>query len=85
MHKILTTPTFRDDRKGLPDHTEEKLERTFALLREHPLPQELDIKKLKGYQRKIFRIRLNDYRLLYTFDKETVTLLQVDQRKDVYK
>jgi len=85
MYKILTTPTFRDDRKNLPDHTEQKLDRVFTLLREHPLPQELDIKKLKGYQRKIFRIRLNDYRLLYTFDKETITLLQIDQRKDVYK
>ncbi|MCH5194785.1 MAG: type II toxin-antitoxin system RelE/ParE family toxin [Oscillospiraceae bacterium] len=52
------------------------------------LPENGDIKKLKGYS-SLYRLRVGDYRVLYTVDTDDqytiVTVSNVDNRGQVYK
>ena len=43
-----------------------------------------DIKKLKGYEMS-YRLRIGDYRVLYTFDGYTITVTDVLPRGEAYK
>jgi mRNA interferase RelE/StbE len=50
------------------------------------LPFEGDIGKLKGKKVKnIFRLRIGKYRVIYTLEKETIRIVKIDTRSDVYK
>lgn len=52
------------------------------------LPETGDIKKLKGFDG-LFRLRVGDYRVLYTLDRETgkiiIDVIEIDNRGQVYK
>ena len=50
------------------------------------LPDGEDIKKLKGYD-KLLRLRVGDYRVIYTVDHGILTVYVVDagNRGDIYK
>ncbi len=50
------------------------------------LPDGEDIKKLKGYD-DLLRLRVGDYRIIYTVDngKLIVYVVDIDNRGDVYK
>lgn len=50
------------------------------------LPNGEDIKKLKGYD-DLLRLRVGDYRIIYTVDngKLIVYVVDIDNRGDVYK
>ena len=43
-----------------------------------------DIKKLKGYEMS-YRLRIGDYRVLYTFDGYTIIVTDVLPRGEAYK
>ena len=51
----------------------------------YKLPEGTDIKKLKGSE--LFRLRVGDYRVLYTIDDgiKVITIENIDNRGDVYK
>lgn len=61
------------------------LEKIESVLREDPRPHATQKKKLHGYQGNVYRLRCGDWRIIYTFGDGWVTLLGVDNRKDVYK
>jgi len=46
-------------------------------------PFSKDIKRLKGSDD--FRLRVGDYRVIIEIDKETITILKVGHRKNIYK
>lgn len=50
------------------------------------LPDGEDIKKLKGYD-DLLRLRVGDYRIIYTVDngKLIVLVVDIDNRGDIYK
>lgn len=50
------------------------------------LPDGEDIKKLKGYD-DLLRLRVGDYRIIYTVDngKLIVLVIDIDNRGDIYK
>lgn len=50
------------------------------------LPNGEDIKKLKGHD-KLLRLRVGDYRIIYTVDngKLIVYVIDIDNRGDIYK
>lgn len=51
----------------------------------YKLPDGTDIKKLNGY--KLYRLRVGDYRILYTIDNEIrlINIENIDNRGGVYK
>jgi len=52
----------------------------------HADPRPFGVKKLKGYTN-TYRMRVGNYRIIYSIDdgSRTVTLLTIDNRKDVYR
>jgi mRNA interferase RelE/StbE len=43
----------------------------------------VDIKKLQGSD--FFRLRVGDYRIIFEIYKETITILKIGHRKNIYK
>jgi mRNA interferase RelE/StbE len=46
-------------------------------------PFSLDIKKLKGSD--TFRLRVGDYRVIFDIVKETISILKIGHRRNIYK
>ncbi len=50
------------------------------------IPIEHDSKTVKGYDEKLFRVRVGDYRVLYEvdYDNNIVSIVKIDKREKVY-
>lgn len=46
---------------------------------------ERDVMKLTGIQPPVFRLRVGDYRVIFTFDAMNVFLMHIKHRKDAYR
>lgn len=46
-------------------------------------PASCDIKKLKG--REDYRLRVGDYRIIFMFDKESIKIIKVGHRQQIYE
>jgi len=82
---LLATNRFRKDVADLPQEVHRRIDRALQGLVSDPLPESLDIKKLKGRSDTVFRVRVGDYRFTYSFDTENIYLREISHRKDVYK
>jgi len=83
--KIQITNAFSRDLKKMPDEVKKNAYDTAVMLAEDPFDERLRIKQLTGFK-KIFRVViLADYRMVYSFDNESIFLLKIDHRKDIYK
>lgn len=50
------------------------------------LPDKGDIQKMKGQSlQKVFRLRVGKYRALYVQEMNTIKVLDIDTRGDIYK
>jgi mRNA interferase RelE/StbE len=67
----------------LPDGTFERVRDALRALAQEPRPT--GCKKLKG--REGWRIRVGDYRVLYTIDDDqrTVEIIHIGHRRDIYR
>ena len=68
---------------ALPKKIQARIVGVINLLSENPFPPaSLKLKGREGY-----RIRTNDYRILYTVENEilTITVLAIGHRKEIYK
>jgi mRNA-degrading endonuclease RelE of RelBE toxin-antitoxin system len=82
---LLATNRFRKDIGDLPGGVYDRINKAIKRLRSDPLPDALDIKKLKGRKQTTFRARVGDYRFTYSFDTDHIFLRQVDHRKYIYR
>lgn len=83
--ELIHKPTFVNQLLGLPRHRLGQILAKVEALREDPLPDGAQKRKLTGYSGKVYRLRVGDYRVVYTFGDGWVSLLGVDDRKDVYR
>ncbi|MGM9566511.1 type II toxin-antitoxin system RelE family toxin [Evtepia sp.] len=81
MYKILVKKKARKFIESLP-----KPERVRIFKAIEQLPNGEDIKKLKGHS-DLLRLRVGDYRIIYTVDHGTVTVIVIDagNRGEIYK
>ena len=65
--------------------TSDKIEKVIDSLAEEPRP--VGVKKLKGMDEDLFRIRLGDYRIIYSVEDEIkiVDIRRVGHRKDIFR
>ena len=83
--EIIHKPTFTNQFLAVPPGEWRQITQKIEGLREAPEPDGKTKKKLVGYKGNVYRLRSGDYRILYAYGSGMVTLLGVDNRKDVYR
>lgn len=82
---LIHKPTFTNQLLAMPKERLVQILEKTKILTEDPSPHGSQKKKLHGYTGNVYRLRSGDYRVLYTYGDGWVTLLGVDDRKDIYK
>ncbi|WP_071515949.1 3'-5' exonuclease [Geitlerinema sp. PCC 9228] len=79
---VSVTDTFLNELLNLPHKVSKRIQKTVKTLEKDPISARGDAKKLKNYQNNVYRVRIGDYRLFYTFGNGWVKLLSVRPRSD---
>jgi addiction module RelE/StbE family toxin len=85
MLHLLITPQFEKDVRKIPKHILNEADYVILLLRKNPVNPFLRPRKLKGISPSVWRVRINAYRLIYSFNKTSLILLNIRHRKDIYR
>ena len=86
MRRLIIKPSFDRDWNRLSIRVQDKLRDQVFVLCEMTLPsRERDIVKLTGITPTTFRLRIGDYRAIFQYDAQTVTLINIGHRKDIYR
>ena len=79
--KIIWDEKAHDSLNKLEPSISRRIFKKVEELSENPFSK--DIKRLKGSND--FRLRVGDYRVIFEIDKETIIILKVGHRKNIYK
>ena len=79
---ISVADTFFNELLNLPQSTSKKVSKVVKILEKDPISAQGDAKKLKGYANNIYRVRIGDYRLFYSFGQGWVKLLSIRKRDE---
>lgn len=74
-YKIELRPAARRDLKDLPRDVLDRISRKISALAENPRPPGME--KLSGSEEDFYRIRVGDYRVLYTIQDKVLLILIV--------
>lgn len=87
MIRVYYGKQFLKSVRNLDEKTQDKLARLMVLLKEAPFHPQLHTKKLSGELAGIYSFRITrDWRALFKFiSPEALQLIDVGQRKDIYK
>ena len=85
MYKIIFKKSAYKEYQKLPKQTQKKLDEALEMLAINPLGELLRFKKIRGKEN-WYRIRIGDYRIIYSPQNEVlvVTVIRVGHRKDIY-
>jgi mRNA interferase RelE/StbE len=85
MYSISINPSALKELGKLPKVIAKKAEKAIDALSEEPRP--IGVKKLKGTDEHLYRIRIGDYRIIYSIEDEIkiVDVLKVGHRKEIYR
>jgi mRNA interferase RelE/StbE len=83
-YKIVVLPAARKELLSLPSEMQKRIDRKILALSDDPRPH--DIKALHG-EKKLYRVRVGDYRIVYGIEDKIITIIivRVRHRKDVYR
>lgn len=84
-YELVMKPTFTNQLCATPAKFMAQIMEKIEVLRDDPSPHEPLKKKLHGVKSNLYRLRSGDFRIIYTYGNGFVTLIGVDDRKDVYK
>jgi mRNA interferase RelE/StbE len=85
VYKIVISKSALKDMVRLPVKTNTQISKAIDKLADNPRPA--GCKKLKGEKEYMWRIRVGDYRILYTIAEEVkvVDIRKIGHRKDIYE
>jgi mRNA interferase RelE/StbE len=85
MYSISIKSSALKELSKLPKATVKKAEKAIDGLAHNPRPD--GVKKLKASEEDLYRIRIGDYRIIYSIEDEIkiVDILKIGHRKDIYK
>lgn len=85
MYKITISQSALKELHSLQKQAVKKIERAINSLAGNPRPA--GVKKLKGNNEDLYRIRSGDYRVVYSIEDEirVVDIRKIGHRKDIYK
>jgi mRNA-degrading endonuclease RelE of RelBE toxin-antitoxin system len=79
---VSIADTFLNELLNLPQSISKKVSKVVKILEQDPISAQGDAKKLKGYTNNIYRVRIGDYRLFYSFGQGWVKLLSIRKRDE---
>lgn len=87
MIQILYGDYFLKSVKKLPNKQQEKLAKLLEIFQENPFHSLLHTKPLTGQLTGFYSFRITrDWRVIFEFiNPETIKLIEVSHRKDIYK
>ena len=87
MLELVFTDSFRKEAKKLPSGFQNKLAQNLELLRENPFHPLLHVKRLAGALAGFYSFRITrDWRVIFSFsDEETIKLIDIGHRRDIYR
>ena len=85
-YQIKFTDSARKEFQRLPDKIQGRVVEALSFLAENPFSDLLRIKKLSGVD-ELYRIRIGDYRLVYTVEAAELILIliKIGHRREVYR
>ena len=83
MFEITYRPKANRTLRRLDKKTANRIMGAINKLAENPARTDLDIRPLKG--RAGYRLRVGDWRVIYTADGNIIAILHIGSRGDVYK
>lgn len=85
-YEIVFKKSALKELQALPPRVQQKIIDAVQLLSLNPYTELLQIKKLKGAE-SVYRIRIQDYRVIYHIDKTVikVTVIKIGHRREVYE
>lgn len=85
MYKIIISESALKQLSRLQKPVVKKIDASINGLSENPMPS--GVKKLKGLNEDLYRIRVGDYRIIYAIDDKVkiIDIRQVGHRKDIYR
>jgi mRNA-degrading endonuclease RelE of RelBE toxin-antitoxin system len=87
MHAVLVSRAFQKQFQVLDSDLQSRIRAALALLQEDPYTPRsgADIRPLTDTYPKKYRLRVGDYRIIYTVDAVTVKVIEVFARKHGYR
>ena len=80
MHEIIWDEVAIETLEKLETIIHDRIIKKVDELSEDPFSR--DIKKLKGSAH--FRLRIGDYRVIFSIEKNLITILKIGHRKNIY-
>lgn len=82
--KVVFTEKAQKDLSDLPEHEIDQILSSCLRLETNPHPDGKHIKKLKGYK-DLYRLRIGDYRAVFEWQRNTITVVRLLTRQDFGK
>lgn len=79
--KIIWDTKAKEDFKKLERNISSRIYKKINSLKENF--NSVDIKRLQNSD--LFRLRVGDYRVLFEIEKDTIIILKISNRKNIYK
>jgi mRNA interferase RelE/StbE len=86
--KVLISETAIKQLNKLEDSIKTRIKKHLHVLSEDPFKRKsgADIKKLKDFSNPaLFRLRISDFRIIYTVQEKTVKITEIFRRRKGYK
>ena len=85
MFSIIISESALKQLAKLPKNAVKKIESSISELASNPRP--VGVKKLKDSREDLYRIRVGDYRVVYSIEDkiQVVDIRQIGHRKDIYR
>jgi len=81
-YQIVTPPTFFNELLDLPQRIQKAISQKVKVLERDPISAQGDAKKLRNRTPPLYRVRIGDYRLIYTVGTGWVKLITIRKRDD---
>ena len=82
-YRVVFTRTSEKDIKSLPKTIQANSLRQIKKLEMRITPDGKRIKKIKGIKGSFYRLRIGDYRAVFTVEGDSVTILRIVNRKEL--
>lgn len=83
--EIRFSPGATEDLERLPPEQRKRVAKAIEKLGKWPSSEAGDVKRLRGFERKIYRLRTGPYRVVFEAKQKVLVILAILHRRDLRK